>query len=139
MLDVNGNARFRSVGSGSFFAPLNITADGTLTVSTSDISLKENIVPIDNALDKVMKMNGIYFNWKDDSALPRRAGFIAQELEQTLPEAVFTNPTDGLKGINYADVTAVLVQAVREQQQQIELQHKEIEELKELVRNLAEK
>ena len=138
MLDVNGNARFRSVGSGAFFSPLNITADGTLTVSTSDISMKENIVKIDNALNKVLSMNGVYFNWKDDTTLPRRAGFIAQEMEKALPEAVFTNPVDGLKGINYNDITAVLVEAVREQQQQIELQQKEIEELKVLVNKLIE-
>jgi hypothetical protein len=40
-------------------------------------------------------------------------------MENVLPEVVFTNPVDGLKGINYPEITAVLAQAVKEQQQQI--------------------
>jgi hypothetical protein len=56
-------------------------------------------------------------------------GFIAQEVETIVPELVFTNPTDGYKGINYAEMTAVLVEAVKEQQQQIESMKLEYEEL----------
>ena len=58
-------------------------------------------------------------------------GFIAQEVEEVLPEVVFTNPSDGYKGVNYAEITAVLVEAVKEQQQIINTQQKEIEALKE--------
>ncbi len=43
-----------------------------------------------------------------------RIGFIAQEFEQVIPELVFTNETDGFKGINYAEVSAVLVEAIKE-------------------------
>jgi len=134
MLDVNGNARFRYVNSGTYSSQLNITSDGTLTTSTSDISMKKDIVPISYALQKVMDMNGVYFSWKNDNLNKRKIGFIAQEMEKILPEVVFTNPVDGLKGINYPEITAVLAQAVKEQEQKIENQQKEIEELKTLVK-----
>jgi hypothetical protein len=98
--------------------------------------MKKNIIPIDQALKKVLEMNGVYFSWKRDTLDNRRVGFIAQELEKVLPEVVFTNPVDGLKGINYPEITAVLAQAVKEQDQKIEKQQKEIDELKSLVNNL---
>jgi hypothetical protein len=136
MLDVMGNARFRSIGSGTYATSLAITSDGTLTTSTSDISMKKDIVPISQALQKVLEMNGVYFSWKNDNLDKRRLGFIAQEMEKVLPEVVFTNSVDGLKGINYPEITVVLAQAVKEQQQQIESQQKQIDELKTLVNNL---
>jgi cell division protein FtsB len=55
-----------------------------------------------------------------------------------IPELVFTNEVDGYKGINYAEVSAVLVEAIKEQQKQIEDQQKEINELKALVSRLAD-
>jgi Chaperone of endosialidase/Head domain of trimeric autotransporter adhesin len=130
MLDVNGNARFRSVGSGTYVSSLSITSDGTLTTATSDISMKKDIVTINQALQKVLEMNGVYFSWKNDNLNNRRIGFIAQEMETVLPEVVFTNPVDGLKGINYPEITAVLAQAVKEQQQQIESTKLENQKLK---------
>ncbi|MGD0342116.1 MAG: tail fiber domain-containing protein, partial [Bacteroidales bacterium] len=130
ILDVNGNARFRVVGSDTYSATLAITSDGTLTTSTSDISMKKDIVPISQALQKVLKMNGVYFSWKNDNLNNRRVGFIAQEMEKVLPEVVFTNPVDGLKGINYPEITAVLAEAVKEQQQQIESTKQENQKLK---------
>ena len=136
MLDVNGNARFRGVTSGTYSAELNLTSDGTLTTSTSDISMKTDIIPLQDAVIKILAMRGVYFSWKNDSMHNRRIGFIAQEMEKVLPEVVFTNPVDGLKGINYSEITAILAQAVKEQQQQIENQRKEIDELKSLVNNI---
>jgi hypothetical protein len=144
MLDVNGNARFRAVGSGTYASSLAITSDGTLTTSTSDINMKKNIEPICSALQKVLDMNGVYFSWRNDNLNNRRVGFIAQEMEKVLPEVVFTNPVDGLKGINYPEITAVLAQAVKEQQQQIESTKQEnqqlrseLDELKVLVNTLV--
>lgn len=138
MLDVNGNARFRAVASGTYSAPLNITSNGTLTTSTSDISMKKNILSIEDGLGKVLKMNGVYFSWKNDPSDSRKVGFIAQEMEKILPEVVFTNPVDGLKGINYSEITAVLAQAIKEQQQQISKQQKEIDELKAIVSRILQ-
>jgi hypothetical protein len=140
MLDVNGNARFRGVTSGIFGNNLNIMADGTLTTATSDISMKENINQISDALERVIKLRGVFFNWKNDSTKTKQIGMIAQEVEPVVPEIVFTNPVDGLKGINYSQVSALFVEAIKQQQKQIEGQQqqikdqqKEIDDLKALV------
>ncbi len=138
-LDVNGNARFRSIGSGTFAYNLNITSDGTLTTATSDISMKENIEQISNALESVTKLRGVFFNWKDDAMGSKQLGMIAQEVATVIPEIVFTNPVDGLKGINYAQTSALFVEAIKEQQQQIESQQKEIEELKMMMLEMKNK
>ncbi|MFO7924001.1 MAG: tail fiber domain-containing protein [Bacteroidales bacterium] len=119
-LDVNGSARFRKVGSGAYSQSLNITSDGTLTTASSDIRMKENISTLSNSLDDVLKLRGVSFTWKDQPALGKRIGFIAQEVEPVLPELVFVNEEDGYLGVNYPEMTAVLVEAIKEQQQQIE-------------------
>jgi hypothetical protein len=138
MLDVNGNARLRSVGSGSYFSSLNITSDGTLTTSTSDVRMKKNIVTITDALQKVLDLNGVSFSWKNDSSNSRRLGFIAQEMERVLPEVVFTNPVDGLKGINYPEITALLAQAMKEQQVIIQKQQHDIDRLQKMEKELVD-
>ncbi|MDQ1297414.1 MAG: hypothetical protein QG611_1396, partial [Bacteroidota bacterium] len=136
MLDVNGNARFRTIGSDAYVGAVNRTSDGTLTTATSDIRSKDNISTLTNSLNTILNLRGISFTWKNEPEMGRRIGFIAQEVETILPELVFTNPADGLKGVNYAEMTAVLVEAIKEQQHQIESQQKEIEELKALVNSL---
>ncbi|OFX82274.1 MAG: hypothetical protein A2W99_09460 [Bacteroidetes bacterium GWF2_33_16] len=120
MLDVNGNARIRAIASGIYLGPVNRTADGTLTTATSDIRLKENVTTLSNGLNKVLQLRGVNFNWKSDENTTTKIGFIAQEVQKVLPELVFVNPTDGYFGVNYAEMTAVLVEAVKEQQNQIE-------------------
>ena len=114
LLDVNGNARFRAIGSGAYAGPVNRTSDGTLTTATSDGRLKENVHTLQNSLDKVMQLRGVSFTWKSDPEMGTRIGFIAQEFEKVIPELVFTNEADGYKGINYAEVSAVLVEAMKE-------------------------
>jgi hypothetical protein len=113
-LDVNGNARFRAIGSGAYSGAVNRTSDGTLTTSTSDGRLKENVELLENSLDKVTQLRGVSFTWKSRPDYGKRIGFIAQEFEQVIPELVFTNDADGYKGINYAELSAVLVEAVKE-------------------------
>jgi hypothetical protein len=94
VLDVNGNARFRSIGSGSSAGALHYTSNGTLTTSTSDERLKENISTIKDPLKKVKKLRGVNYEWKDDKAQGTKSGFIAQEVAEVIPEATFTNPVD---------------------------------------------
>ena len=128
-LDVNGSARFRAVGATAFFANLNITSDGTLTTATSDIRLKENIEPLNNSLEKLLQLSGVTYSWIGQEG--KRIGFIAQEVEKVIPELVFTNNNteDKIKGIHLDNITAVLVEAIKEQQ-------KIIEELKVRISNL---
>jgi hypothetical protein len=129
-LDVLGNARVMSVGSGTYSSPLNITSTGIFTTATSDARLKDNISTLNNSLEKIMKLRGVFFTWKEEPELGSRIGFVAQEIKEILPELVFTNPTDGFMGVNYAEMSAVLVEAIKEQQQMIENQNQEIERLK---------
>jgi len=96
-----------------------ITATGDIAAanfnSTSDISLKGNIQTIVNPLDKITKLNGVTFNWKENQK--PSIGVIAQELEKVLPELV----TQGdVKSVNYNGLIGVLIEAVKEQQKQIE-------------------
>ncbi len=114
VLDVNGNARFRSIASTAYSNVLNIQSDGTLTTATSDSRLKENVYTLKNSLDKIEQLRGVSFTWKNNPEYGTRIGFIAQEFEKVLPELVFTNQVDGYKGINYAEVSAVLVEAIKE-------------------------
>jgi hypothetical protein len=114
MLDVNGNARFRAIGSGAYAGVINRMSDGTLTTATSDERLKENVTSLQNSLDKVMQLRGVSFTWKTNPEYGTRIGFVAQEFEKVIPELVFTNEVDGYKGINYAEVTAVLAEAIKE-------------------------
>jgi len=133
-LDVNGTVRIRSIGSGAYSTNVNRAADGTLTTATSDIRMKQDISTLENSLSNVLKLRGVSFVWKKEPSMGKRIGFIAQEVEQVIPELVFTNDVDGYKGVNYSEMTAVLVEAVKEQQKQIEALKAELEALKKIVK-----
>jgi hypothetical protein len=100
-------------------------ADGTITTSGnitafSDISLKENIETIPNAIEKVNQINGITYTRNDvDDKEERHTGVIAQEVEAVLPEAVTTND-DGIKSVAYGNMVGLLIEAIKEQQKEIE-------------------
>jgi len=85
--------------------------------STSDITLKENIVPINNSLYLLENLTGIKFNWKDTKETSY--GLSAQEVEQILPEIVKTRE-NGLKGVNYLNIIAILIESVKELKKEIE-------------------
>ena len=94
------------------------SAKGVLQNAASDYRLKENIEPIKNALDKVLNLNGVTFQYKKENDRKRYIGLIAQEVEKVLPEVVFKN--DDYYGINYKLVVSTLIEAVKERQKQIE-------------------
>ncbi len=74
-------------------------------------------------------MNGVTYNWIDNSKdSTEQIGFIAQELEKVFPQLVKTDEK-GMKSVAYANMTAVLVQAIKEQQQQIDDLKKTVEAL----------
>jgi len=83
--------------------------------TTSDINLKENIKPIEDSLNKVLQLNGIEFDWKDNQQ--PSIGVIAQEVEKVFPSLVKTAKN---KSVNYNGLIGVLIEAVKEQQKQIE-------------------
>lgn len=99
----------------------------------SDERLKKNIATIPNALNKVLKLRGVNFEWKDANNPEKgvRMGFIAQEAEKVIPEVV--NKDGEFYSMQYAPITAVLVEAIKEQQKKIEeltIKVKEIDALK---------
>ena len=96
--------------------------------TTSDLRLKENISSIKKPLEKVIRLRGVEFNWTEGDK-SRQIGMIAQEVEKEFPELVTTN-TDGFKALSYDRMSAVLVEALKEQQQQIQALQKEVEDLK---------
>jgi len=104
----------------------DVTADAF--IYSSDISLKENIEPIDNALDKVLQLEGVEFTWKENGE--ENIGLIAQDVEEVFPEAVVTNEENGLKYLQYGNLIAPLIEAIKEQQAQINELKAEIEKLK---------
>ncbi len=87
-------------------------------IATSDRRLKQNIVTIDSALEKVQKLRGVYFNRLNSEK--RNLGVIAQEVEDVLPEVVFTDESsEQMKSVAYGNIVALLIEALKEQQEQI--------------------
>ena len=122
----------------------SITAIGNIT-AYSDERIKNNIETIDGALEKVCKMRGIYYNRNDlgekENAV-RRTGVIAQEIEKVLPEVVRENEEkdvddsgNTLEGgrkrltVDYGNIVGVLIEAIKEQQVQIDELKKTLEEI----------
>ena len=92
----------------------NITVAGSLT-QLSDSRLKENIVEIGGCIDKVKAMRGVYYNRTDINIDTKKVGVIAQEVEAVVPELVSEND-DGHKAVSYSEISAVLINAIKEQQ-----------------------
>jgi len=102
----------------------SVTASGDVT-AFSDISLKDDIVTINYALDKVKSIRGVSYVRKDYNDGLIRLGVIAQEIEKILPEVVIEN-ADGIKAVNYSAIIPVLIEAIKEQQNQIDELRKQV-------------
>ncbi len=89
--------------------------------SASDVKLKKNITVIDNPLDKIIRLEGVNFQWKETGK--KSLGVIAQEVEKVLPELVSGEES---KTVNYNGIIGLLIECVKKQQE-------EIDELKRLV------
>jgi uncharacterized protein YaiE (UPF0345 family) len=88
-----------------------IRATGTITAN-SDITLKKNLLKIENALEKVEQINGYTYELKEDDS-KRYAGVIAQEIQEVLPEIV-NKGNDGILGVEYGNISALLIEAIKE-------------------------
>lgn len=107
-------------------------------MATSDMRLKTHITRLHGSLEKVMKLRGVRYNWKSDPDGDLRIGFIAQEVRDVVPEVVYTNPVDGFLGLNYAELTAVLAEAMQEQQLLINALQKRTDEVASLKQRVQE-
>jgi Chaperone of endosialidase len=118
------------------------TTNGKLTIygtlhMMSDERTKTHIVKMENALEKIDKLNGYYYEWKENGT-QTEVGLLAQEVEKVLPEAVSENEK-GTKFLNYDGLIPVLTEAIKEQQKLIKAQGLELEKLKKEVEALKRK
>ena len=119
-------------GTGSLVFNASPTFTGTVTVaelsatgnitspyfySESDANLKKDVTPIIDALSSVQALSGVNFTWKHNDI--KAIGLIAQEVEQVLPVVVGVSP-EGYKTVQYNSIIAVLIEAVKDQQKQID-------------------
>jgi hypothetical protein len=119
MIDYNGSVGInRTDPSSSYKLDVNGTIRATGDViAYSDIRVKENIKTIDNAVEKVKALRGVEYNKIDNPE--KSIGVIAQEIEEVIPEVV-KEDDQGMKSVAYGNITAVLIEAIKEQQKQID-------------------
>lgn len=111
-----------NVGIGTTTPGVALDVAGTVRATeflySSDATLKTDIRTITDALDKIGRLRGVSFAW--EATGKPSLGVIAQEVEQVFPEVVTTDSTTGLKSVNYAELIGPLIEAVKQQQQEIE-------------------
>ena len=111
-------------GAGAIFATGDITA-----FYSSDIRLKKDIEPISEPIKKLMEISGVTYKWNEEYLKDKdvdgyfvretEVGVIAQEVEKVLPEVVATRE-NGYKAVRYEKLVALLIEAVKDQQKQID-------------------
>jgi hypothetical protein len=157
-LDTNGTSRLNRTNYDYVYSFNWVYAQGDIIAYYSDERLKTKVGSIENALDKISKLNGFYyvendlaksFGYKNEK---RQLGLSAQEVKEVLPEIVTLAPFDtetdknnniiGSKSgedyltVNYAKVVPLLVEGIKEQTEIIKSQQKQIDELKEMIKSL---
>jgi hypothetical protein len=105
------------------FASVSATGD-VVAYASSDERLKDNIEVISNPIEKVQSLKGVTWDWNDNAdklqqSLPN-VGVIAQDVEKVLPQLV-KDRDNGFKGVDYAKLTGLLIEAIKEQQKEIDI------------------
>ena len=119
----------------------NICYTGT-SAACSDIRYKTSFLPIADALEKITALNGVYYHWNQemfpdkDFSSDRQIGVIAQEVEALFPEMVLTDQ-DSYKSVDYSRLTPVLIEAIKEQQAEIDYLKSQVTEMDDLKNRLA--
>jgi hypothetical protein len=125
-LDSEGNVDLKIDSSGNLLVGTTsgsdkVTVNGDVSATnfntTSDATLKTNVETLTGSLDAVKAMRGVSFDWIENGN--PEIGVIAQEVEEVLPELVNTND-EGIKSVKYGNIVAVLIEAIKEQQEQID-------------------
>ena len=115
------------------------TLAGNLNIN-SDARLKANIISLGATLSKLLQIDGKSYTMKKDESDKQKIGLLAQDIEKVFPELV--SESNGIKSVNYQGLVPVLINALKEQQNEIELlkqQQSEIDELKTMLKTLIEK
>ncbi len=151
-----GDKVFVGIGTSSPAAELDVCGSGRITgtfnvggvlssstgiACSSDKRYKKNILPLNNALKDILKLQGVTYNWRKDEFPDKgftdntQIGFIAQDIEKIFPQMVFTDDK-GYKSVDYSRLTPVLVEALKAQQKIIDTQNQSIDELKAEVKDI---
>ena len=141
LVRAGGGVGINTNNPGGFALNVNGTAkiNGNLTVNTttytSDARYKRNVAPLDDALDVLLALRGVTYEWRREEFREqnfgggRQIGFIAQEVERVLPELVVTD-ANGFKSVAYVQVVPVLVEAVKELKRENDAMKRENAEMK---------
>jgi len=132
---MNANAQGRAIWgeapssgyAGYFSGRVNVTGNlcAANVVCPSDMRLKDRIHPLDGALESVVRLQGVGYRWSDEARLQRalpdgeQIGLLAQEVQKVLPQAV-QDMGDGYLAVDYSRLVPLLIEAIKEQQHQIE-------------------
>ena len=138
MIKVSVNAvddEFRFAAGGAFHADADITSFSSTVAS--DKRLKTNIKKIEYGLKDVLQLRGVEFDWKEKRNGKHDIGFIAQEVQEIIPEVINEIPdlqdeTNKYLGVDYSKIVPLLVESIKEQQQQIEDLINEVDLLKKI-------
>jgi hypothetical protein len=129
----NSGTPFVGIGQTNPDATLDVTGDieytGTIT-EMSDRRLKTDIADLpEGQLARITALQGVSFKMKDNPNAPTELGFIAQDVRPHYPDLVFQRREGGMLSLNYTGLIAPMVEAIKEQQSQIEAQQKQIDSL----------
>ena len=127
-----------NVGIGTNNPTVKLDVNGSVNCTggtcSSDLRWKKDITPLENVLERIQKINGVSYYWKKEEFKDKnfdeqqQIGVIAQEVEAVFPELVKTDG-EGFKSMDYQSLTAVLLEAIKEQQALIDNQNQRIETL----------
>ena len=132
-LDVNGRARIRSipiVGTTTATVCFNALGD-LLQCNASSLKWKTNVYPFSPGLKTVLELRPIRFNWKDDGQAD--FGLVAEDVARTAPDLVLVNEKGEAEGVKYEKLNLLLINAVKEQQAQIERLEQQVKNLRRLI------
>lgn len=94
----------------------------------SDKRLKKNVKALNNSLNKLLGLDGVSFEWISHPERGNQLGFLAQDVEEVIPEVV-SDDKEGMKHLDYGALVPLLTESIKEQQRQIELLTQRLEEL----------
>jgi hypothetical protein len=102
-------------------------------IQTSDARLKTDIEPLQYGLKEILQLRPVSFKWKNEKNSSRKLGLLAQEVQPVIPEVIANDEQNGVLGMNYAELVPVLINAIKEQQQQIDNIQNRINDLKKTI------